>query len=978
MRQITLLVTSVLLILVSLAARGVAASPAPLQEEGRGDGQTDAAPTPTLAVLTAITLGSKPRGVAVDSSTGRVYVGLHDAGNSANVAVIDGETMTQLNSLGSLGSHPNAVAVNSTTHQVYVTNRDSGTLSIIDPATGLSRLVTVGATPWGLAVHPQTNRVFVANFGSNSITVVDGTAASVFKTTGNIYRPAFVCVDAVNNSVYISADNTGLFQVSAATGDVTLGPTPVGAAPRGVAFNPVTGLLYVVNNDTAHPTLWVRDPLGGLTHIALPHPPVNVAVNPTTNHIFVTLVSQVGLSLLLLDGDTNVLGTPLWLSADDVNQGGQGLAVDPMLNRIYVTGYQSGKLFVINDAVPAPTATPTRTNSPTALPSATATRTRTRTATATNIAPTATPTASASPTATATVPAATPTPTRTATLTPLPMPTGTVGIVFTTTVGIHPQSLAVDATRHHVYVTMILENIVKVIDGGSGAPIKDLATGGNQANGVTVNEQTGMVFVTNRVSGNISVINPDSGAAQTEPSGFFPWGIAVDSANNRVYAANFGTDDGGYTVAVFDATTAQPITTTVIGKHPALVAANPTSGRAYVTMLDASPGTFVLDTEGNIVDFLSTGSGSFGVAVNATTGRVYVTNQFDQKLHMVDPGSSHTAVPLGAKGYGVAVNAATNHVFIVVISDGQATLQVRDGASGALLASVPLGAEDAEDGGQGIAVDAALGRVYVVSYQTGVLTALRDAVALPTPTASVTPSPSITPSPSVTPLPTDTPTITSTPTESATPTPANTPVGGWTYRAYLPVIVVDPPPTPTVTPTVTKTATQTAIPAATATRTITVTPGPSPTWTGVDWRIPDILHMSVSPANVTSGQVYWRLTRAIYQDPTESDGNHNVYYRLEDENGQSLLGLHVCLGFSWLPYQDCSKITEQRSGNPDGYSADLPIWASVPTWDPLKDHVPGPYSGWAGGLPSDRVVGMGLPLNQHVNFLLTFRRTVAP
>ena len=38
----------------------------------------------------------------------------------------------------------------------------------------------------------------------------------------------------------------------------------------------------------------------------------------------------------------------------------------------------------------------------------------------------------------------------------------------------------------------------------------------------------------------------------------------------------------------------------------------------------------------------------------------------------------------------------------------------------------------------------------------------------------------------------------------------------------------------------------------------------------------------------------------------------------------------------------------------------------------------GPYSAWAQGMPSDRVFGLGLPLKYHVNFLFTFRRTVAP
>ena len=75
----------------------------------------------------------------------------------------------------------------------------------------------------------------------------------------------------------------------------------------------------------------------------------------------------------------------------------------------------------------------------------------------------------------------------------------------------------------------------------------------------------------------------------------------------------------------------------------------------------------------------------------------------------------------------------------------------------------------------------------------------------------------------------------------------------------------------------------------------------------------------MTPASVSSGQIYWRLVRALYQDETQSGGNHHIYYRLEDENGQSLQGLQVCLGFTWIPYQDCSHYTEVRGGRLSGW-----------------------------------------------------------
>jgi len=356
------------------------------------------------------------------------------------------------------------------------------------------------------------------------------------------------------------------------------------------------------------------------------------------------------------------------------------------------------------------------------------------------------------------------------------------------------------------------------------------------------------------------------------------------------------------------------------------------------------------------------------VAVNPNTGRVYVTNRFTNQLHIVGPGAAHTTVPLGATGFAVAANPATNHVFIITISEGQATLQVRDGDSGDLITTLALGEEDANDGGQGLAVDPQTSRVYVASYETGILYMIADAGQAPLATPTATPI-----------VDTTTATSTATPidtaTRTATVTAVATPIGGWPFQVYLPVVVFEPgaTATPTTMPTWTGTVTKTAT--RTATRTRTTVPTVTPTASAIDWRIPDLLHVSLVPAQVGSGQMYWRLVRAIFQDEDESGGNHNVYYRVEDENGQALLGMGVCLGFPWSPNEDCSHLTEQRgAAYPDGYGADYPIWGTG--WNPVNG--PGPYSAWVSGPPSDRVIGMGMPLNIHVNFLLTFRRSIAP
>jgi len=963
-----LAVVVVLLLLVTSGVR--AASPltwsAPTSPDAWTDGRTtpevvaaSSTPTPTLAVVATLPLAAQAKPVGVDTANHRVYVGLFNASDNANLAVIDGLSATTLGFTGTQRAQPNGIAVNSTDHKVYVTNRLDNSITVLNPANGSRQVVPVGNMPWGIAVNPLLNRAYVANFLGDSISIINGSSATVSKTIGNIPQASFVAVDAAHDRVYVTS-NAGNMVVMDNDGGSRSDPR-TGYESWGVAANPATGMVYIVNRAESRLYLYSHDTGLQQDSIALPASPRNVAVNPTTNHVFVTVVGSGNISLVMIDGATNTIAATLSLGTEDNNEGGQGIAVDPGLNRVYVTRYQAGSLVIVADPPASPSVTPTATATPS--PTATGTPTPTQTPplpTTPSVTATASPTRTATPTATVGLP------TTTATATPSPMPTGTIAVVMTTTVGTAAKGLVVDPVRHRLYTTMILENRVKVYDEESLAYITSFQGGTSQPNGIAVDEQTGTVFVSNRLAGNISAIDPTSGIYSTAPSGVFPWGIAVDSIRHRVYAANFGSDVDGYTVALLDGLDYRRLTSTVIGRHPALLAINPTNGRVYVTTYSADAGTYVLDSNGNVIDFLLTGSGSFGVAVNPTSGRVYVTNRAEQKLYLIAAGGNRTSVGLGGEGFAVAVNPTTNHVFVIVIVGGQATLQVRDGDAGSLIGSIALGAENPDEGGQAIAVNPSLNRVYIVNYSSGVLTVIADAALAPLPTATPSQPAGSTQTPLASATPTDTPTVTPTPTETSTPTATATfiptPIGGWPFRSYLPVIILDPAPAPTVTPTATQPPTVTATPTATT------------TVGDVDWRIPDFLHVALQPVAVESGGVYWKLVRAIYQDETQSGGNHNVYYRLEDGNGNSLLGLYVCIGFPWAPGYDCSHYSELHSNYPAGYTADYPIWGTG--WNPI--HGPGPYSAWVGGLPSDRVTGMGMPLNYHVNYLLTFRRTVAP
>lgn len=130
-----------------------------------------------------------------------------------------------------------------------------------------------------------------------------------------------------------------------------------------------------------------------------------------------------------------------------------------------------------------------------------------------------------------------------------------------------------------------------------------------------------------------------------------------------------------------------------------------------------------------------------------------------------------------------------------------------------------------------------------------------------------------------------------------------------------------------------------------------------------DWRL-DALNVAVEPAQIESGFAYWKLVRAVYQGPDESKDSHQIFYTVVNERNEPMELEKVRQGWS---DGETEAITNERG------ETNIPLWAG---FAPDRNER-GAYAAWVDGLPSDRVIGLGLPSKRHVNFLLTWRRTVA-
>ena len=120
--------------------------------------------------------GSTPHGSSVQGSSGLTGAIMPNG----TVSVIDTATNKVLTNV-TVGKYPVGVAISSDGTTVYVTNSYSNTLSVINTATNtVKATVNVGEEPVGVAV--SGNYVYVANCEDDTVSVIDKATNTVIST----------------------------------------------------------------------------------------------------------------------------------------------------------------------------------------------------------------------------------------------------------------------------------------------------------------------------------------------------------------------------------------------------------------------------------------------------------------------------------------------------------------------------------------------------------------------------------------------------------------------------------------------------------------------------------------------------------------------------------------------------------------------------------------------------------------------------
>jgi DNA-binding beta-propeller fold protein YncE len=660
-------------------------------------------------VVARATVGTSPTAAVVDEKTDTIYVtnSVTD-GNDGTVSVVNGARCNARVTLGcgtpvatiKLGGFVVAAALNPATHTLYVADL-KGSVDVIDVAacnavttngcTRPVRKISDGQGPAALDIDPVTNTVYAVNNGDSdngdTVSVINGATCNGTDGSGcgqvppatKVGSGAFwAAVDQAHHTVYVTNDNDGTVSVingtrcnaRVASGCGSTWPTvTTGANPEFVALDPSSGTAFVVNHVDDTLSAINTGTCNGTTTSGCAGRARNVQATPHQNPGFnsfpneLALVPATGSAYVVNVGGANVVSVASVSHCNAIDVSGcrteapsvpdhaSTISADPATGTIYASNSSRPQIDVLNGA--ACHAGRLTGCAPIA------------------VIPLGHPMASVSAVdeTTHTLYAADPA-------------AGTVAAINTATCNVRDTA---GCAQHPPVIT---------IGAGPNTPVVNTATHtlyvsfGNNADRVAVvNAATCNATRTSGCGQTPAVVKVGTGTAV----------LAVSTATNTIYAPNSGTSFSGHTMSVINGATCNGSShtgcshlaaTVTVGSGPFGVAVNDRTHTVYVinNAFGDSPGSVsVINgatcngtvTTGCARHFptMATGVAPLLAAVDAATGRIYVTNFGSAEVTVLDGSRCNASVTrgcgapvreqaVGSQPIGLAVNPRTNTVYV--------------------------------------------------------------------------------------------------------------------------------------------------------------------------------------------------------------------------------------------------------------------------------------------------------------------------
>jgi len=271
---------------------------------------------------------------------------------------------------------------------------------------------------------------------------------------------------------------------------------------------------------------------------------------------------------------------------------------------------------------------------------------------------------------------------------------------------------------------------------------------------VAVNAETNRVYVASPLVDAVFAVNPDGAGSivATIPVGLDPWGLAVITTTNKIYAANFSSNN----VTPIRGSDHTPGANITVGVEPCKVAADSQDEKVYVTHhKEPERGAAVIDGHTDTFEHYYERlrlQAPYGIDVDRAADKLFVATR-DAGIIAIQDASQWPQDWLWIKldpprvPFVVAFNPATQHLLVTALDEVEGEylvvvlapysierdkgrwitykghpVFVLDRTNAAWIAEVPVG-DGAEEG---IAVNPVTGLVYVTNAYDDTVSVIQD------------------------------------------------------------------------------------------------------------------------------------------------------------------------------------------------------------------------------------------------------------
>jgi YVTN family beta-propeller protein len=729
-----------------------------------------------------IRVDQAPWGVTVSPDDSTIYV----VNQNANTISYFPKSMTSGTapsfSIGS-GTGPRNLAVMPDGRTGYVTRNFSGGKTVVRVDllghTPLGGPITVGSLPDGINITPDGAKAYVTTQQGAYVisTITNSVTASVTTSPsysfGNFIQPARHAANlaylpaATSNDVafystkaraglgtirgstgsnlhgiafspdrtraYVTARNSNYVEIIDTVTCAVIGTVDVGASPAGVVVSPDGNTVYVTNSGSDSLSYFATNtsaPAVNTINLASGSGPLGVAITPDGSKLYVSNFGND--TVAVVNTATKALCTPGTCSASAIypislgasGSGPYGIAVSPNGKSVYIAGYKSGKVYVVNAVNDLPL---TGTSYPISVGG---------TLTGLSITPDGLFAYVANYTGGVVFAIGIP----------------SASLLATIAVGRGPYGVSANPDNSDIYVANREAHSVSVIDRASNMVTTTLSLPASnipQAFGQFIVPPPSVAYVPTNTTNSIPVFSTSAASNHDEQGDIAtaanPQGAALSPDGALLYVTETNADS----VKIVNALNNASITRIGLGagSKPYGIAVTPDGRRAYV----AGAGTnkvYVIDLVNNVlcsshtavcVGFtypISVGSFPTGIAITpGINSKIYVTNQGSGTVSAINTATdtlcnTSTCSPVGS--YPMLIGSSTSHPYgIAVKPDGSEVYVASYGTNNVYAFSTsadnaPL-AIGVGNSTMGIAITPDGSKVYATNYNTASLSVIKTA-----------------------------------------------------------------------------------------------------------------------------------------------------------------------------------------------------------------------------------------------------------